>query len=95
MARYIDADALLKKAERVYNYGLAVSVDDIKDAPSVDVVEVKYGEWMPQETTFDCVSIAKCSACGEEYCISEVDYEDMRILYKYRPNCGAKMDGGK
>ena len=94
MARYIDADALIAKAERVYNYGLVVSVDDINDAPTViegivgeipsaDVAPVKHGEWLkanPYNRFMDC------SVCGF--------FQD-HTEFNYCPNCGARMDGGK
>lgn len=94
MARYIDANALLKKAERVYNYGLAVSVDEIKNAPSVvegiigeilsvEVSEVRHGEWIGN---WDY----SCSVCGK----IQPDF-DTNDPWNYCPNCGADMRGGK
>ena len=95
MARYIDADALIAKAERVYNYGLVVSVDDINDAPTViegivgeipsaDVAPVKHGEWVLNRTLIGDAVV--CSECGGK---------SYGKLHNYCPNCGAKMDGGK
>ena len=53
MARYIDADALIKSDESynpvkwTHEYGKVVKLDDIKNAPTADVVERKKGEWIP------------------------------------------------
>ena len=93
--RLIDANALLEKmqfrlpindkiseviAECVY-----IAVQCIKNAPTVDAVEVVHGRWerrvvdheLPYYFVNDC-SICGCS--GEDF-------------YFYCPNCGAKMDG--
>lgn len=57
---------------------------------TADVAEVKHGEWV-YDYTSECIPGTdatldyKCSECGDR------SAEE----YKYCPNCGAKMDGGK
>lgn len=78
MARYIDGTALLNK----YNCGNMTANEmyqALVEAPSVDVAEVKHGEWIEGKT------LEKCSVCGKK------GFPDWR----YCPRCGAKMDGGK
>lgn len=70
--------------------------DEINDSPAADVAEVVHGEWL--NFVGDYVT-AECSVCGE--CYDPSDYNDkehfdmFKQLYKYCPNCGAKMDGEK
>jgi hypothetical protein len=63
---------------------------------AADVEPVVRGEWL--NFVGDYVT-AECSVCGE--CYDPSDYNDkehfdmFKQLYKYCPNCGAKMDGEK
>jgi hypothetical protein len=102
--RLIDADAL--KASYVVTSTttnslchLYVSIEDINSAPTIDAVEVAYGEWIPADgvkskgkmigTTFVLLRYFpyKCSVCGAEV-------NDMpNSLYQFCPNCGADMRG--
>ena len=63
--------------------------DAIKEAPAVDVQEIKHGKWkLCYEDWRRQIAGDECSACGFQHygtCISH---------YHYCPNCGAKMDGG-
>lgn len=61
--------------------------EEIFDAPTADVVEVKKGKWIPYE--FGSERWHKCSVCGkaDEY-INERGIEAVR---KFCPNCGAEM----
>ena len=54
----------------------------IKDAPTVDAVEVVHGRW---DAVFEYEDFqhAYCSACGKR----------SEYMTNYCPNCGAKMDG--
>ena len=64
--------------------------------PVADVQEVKHGKW--QITEYDYYD---CSVCGNSYyngCESGAEArqrldERPYDVYKYCPNCGAKMDG--
>lgn len=88
MTKYIDADALCKG--RVSNDPVLIAV---KCEPAADVAEVVHGEWL--NFVGDYVT-AECSVCGE--CYDPSDFNDkehfdmFKQLYKYCPNCGAKMD---
>lgn len=84
--RYIDADALLAKQETLelpdpnggeYHIDI-IHANDVKRAPTADVVEVRHGEW---EVWGLCNP--KCSLC------KNYGYAKDR----YCPNCGARMDG--
>ena len=65
--------------------------------PPADVQEVKHGFWFFAEYEY-----FNCSVCGEAYyngCNSSAEARDCLKkeydLYRYCPNCGAKMDGEK
>ena len=72
----------------------ACSIDDmlgeIEDAPTADVEEVKHGKWefINQAENYlepPTGDMCKCSKCNFKIDVSET-------LFKYCPNCGAKMD---
>ena len=61
---------------------------------------VGHGVWIPSESDFDDDDTLfdveewcdwQCSACREDICYN--DPMPPRLLPKYCPNCGAKMDG--
>ena len=100
MSRYIDADNLHNaKFQDISGYGENVAYrvgwNDAIDAicenePSIDI-EPKRGEWKPFDLTWGR-SIWYCTACEES---TEVpcDIWKHKPIYKYCPNCGAKMKG--
>lgn len=67
----------------------------LRNYSTVDVQEIKYGEW-----TKDDSGGCYCSACGwyADYDYDYVTYVTNNGLgngdFNYCPNCGAKMDGG-
>ena len=63
----------------------------------MDTKEVRHGEWLETEQPngWTDVSCATCSVCGEDFVLGEMCMDDIRWGFKYCPNCGAKMDGGK
>ena len=64
-------------------------INSIDNAPTADVAEVKYGEWIKHfDDLFPAESTQECSVCHEEEFITLCNDN-------YCPNCGAKMDGGK
>lgn len=76
-------------------------LDEVDCFQPADVAPVVRSRWIPSGSDFDdddtlfdgeeCYDW-QCSACREDIC-----YEDpmpMKLLPNYRPNCGAKMDGG-
>ena len=71
------------------------------ELPTADVAPVVHAVWMPSESDFDDDDTLfdveewcdwQCSACREDICYD--DPMPIRLLPKYCPNCGAKMDGG-
>ena len=82
--RLIDGDALIKRLDYCVSQGLGSKIafmfkDMIDEAPTVDAVPVRHGEYIGTE--YEWV----CSECG---CV----FEDEEPKYRYCPNCGAKMD---
>ena len=62
----------------------------IKNAPTVDAVEVVHGEWSTIEDDYCGLVALHCSVCNQEWWFED----DAPIKhYHYCPNCGAKMDG--
>jgi hypothetical protein len=89
MARYVDVDGLGvgRKNRDVFNVpeladGWNSLFDLLEEAPTADVVEVKYGRWKGAG-----LGDYLCSECWEVYSGGNE--------FNYCPNCGAKMDGGK
>jgi hypothetical protein len=101
MARYIDADLLIKKVFPIglvsdgnYSINAKAVKKAIDNTPTADVVEVKHGEWISATPSggYDFY----CSCC-KEFAITYEDnnYREQYHLTNYCPNCGAKMDGKK
>lgn len=105
MSDYIDRAALgidfcrwnvFENKSYVDGWNAAVKI--LKEAPAVDVQEIKYGKWIEtQEPLGWCdVDCAECSVCHESWIIDEdSSIDDYECMWHYCPNCGAKMDGGK
>lgn len=97
MARYIDADVLMKELEREVELAddwktAHEIVNVVKYAPTVDVEPVKHGEWMGAE--YDGYADGNpvyyswmCSVCH-----AEVESEGEPPEFRYCPNCGARME---
>lgn len=94
---YIERSALLEEAKkRAKAFSSVLIYEAIKEAPAVDVEEVKYGEWL----YFECVAShdGAISGYGCSVCSAFVDENvfDTDEFHKKRcGNCGAKMDGKK
>ena len=54
--------------------------------PTVDAVPVVHGRW--EEDVYNEDSFWRCTACG-----FASEAHAANLLYKFCPNCGAKMDG--
>lgn len=53
--------------------------------------DTKYGHWVPIDEEIPCDEW-NCTACGERRTfVYPMDFDEMKELYKYCPNCGAKM----
>ena len=59
-------------------------VDIVKQLPSAE----RRGRWKPFDLTWGR-SVYTCTACGESF---EVPTEWGEPMYRFCPNCGAKMD---
>ena len=66
-------------------------VAGIKNLPAADAVEVVHAKWVEFENSIYDEVFYRCSSCGEDFCFVEGSPADN--LYKYCPNCGARMDG--
>ena len=105
MSDYIDRAALgidfcrwnvFENKSYVDGWNAAIKI--LKEAPAVDVQEIKHGKWIEtQEPLGWCdVDCAECSVCHESWIIDEdSSIDDYECMWHYCPNCGAKMDGGK
>ena len=100
MAEYIGREALCKIFENwrdahadvddEQGCGLLEDVICEVDAQTAaDVAPVVHGEWTFETATVNTLSRTKCNICGWWTLDPSVDG-----VYKYCPNCGAKMDGG-
>lgn len=76
-----------------YADGWNAAVKILMKAPTVDVQEVRHGEWKSFHSEDTLYGSYYCSACGHEQDIGMV--VSLTTEFKYCPNCGAKMDGGK
>ena len=61
----------------------------LKEAPTVDAVEVVHGRWIMGVDEGD-YEYGTCSVCG----YNEYNAFCCLLPHNYCPNCGAKMDGG-
>lgn len=86
MARYIDADLLIKnivKIEDLRTLSTKTIGEAISNTPTADVVEVRHGKW----ESFEIPHMMRCSECG----VSDLDIH--RTKFVFCPYCGARMDG--
>jgi hypothetical protein len=89
-SEYIERKALLKKAKELASgsFSTPLIISAIEDAPKVDVVEVKHGEWYLLK---NCANEGVyCSVCTKK--VYKTDYANQKIKSPFCPNCGAKMD---
>lgn len=84
MSGYIRKNDVLKLLKIAYNWA-SFAYDSIQKIPSADVAPVRHGEWSWR--TGNCY---KCTAC---YALTNVEQCMGEPIYKYCPNCGARMDG--
>ena len=103
MSRLIDADLIIAKIDGLeeeikekFGASFGSLVCDVStknwlnDAPTIDAVEVKHGEWVfSRGDGKTCVDGWTCSACGNSFHTNVPYFEE----FHYCPNCGAKMDG--
>nr|DAH31814.1 MAG TPA: Rubredoxin 2, ELECTRON TRANSPORT [Caudoviricetes sp.] len=91
MAVLMDAAPYFEKAAQM-----------LEKLPAADVVPVVHAMWILSESDFDDDDTLfdveewcdwQCSACREDICYD--DPMPLRLLPKFCPNCGAKMDGAE
>lgn len=73
----------------VYANGYEECVSRVEDFLAADVAPVRHGRWEYNAQTMHTQSLMRCSICGWWTLDPSVDG-----VYKYCPNCGARMDGG-
>ena len=63
----------------------------IKALPAADVAPVVHGEWLKNDDNvwWEGSETRFCSCCGQAINVECIPW------FKFCPNCGAKMDGGK
>jgi len=92
--RLLSASKLVTVLAKKYCNGM-IHYDDlmatIADVPTVDAVEVVHGKWVRRVVDISAPYCWKneCSICGFDICGLGDEY-----LFKFCPNCGAKMEGG-
>lgn len=84
MNRYIDADKLQETFKELHGGKRSLLIDT---EPTADVRENVKGEWMIGKGVINCSACKKCSW--------SMSFEDLVKSFKYCPNCGADMRGGK
>ena len=90
MSRLIDADALPSYTGTMMSASVIAMA--VKNAPTIDAVEVVHGEWKIYERP-NGGYYTGCSVCSFPLPTdSQLDFMD-ETDSKYCPNCGAKMDG--
>ena len=92
--RLIDADALKEKAffHEIDNVSY-VEEEDIDNAPTVDAVERKRGEWI-EENRRPKSMMFYCSECHRTAYDPQNHHSGRkRCRYAFCPNCGADMRG--
>ena len=89
--RQIDADALKKEFCKDIMGGLNWE-RIIDNAPTI---EERKGQWneILEPFGWDDIKSAQCSACGESY-PTDCGFDDIVEMFKYCPECGAKMEAG-
>ena len=104
MSRYINVDKFAEDARlrlckdchndngrRCFTCWVDDMLDEIEDAPTADVVEVRNGHWKhsTKEVGVELYHRWQCSECGRTVArLNESDVEDLPYCH-----CGAKMDG--
>ena len=77
-----------KEQNEFVNRGIKIAIRDIRKQPTADVQEVRHNKWEYEDSDIGWTDY-RCDSCGN--IITTVAEPD--DLYKYCPNCGAKMDG--
>lgn len=96
MAKYIKLDAIKARLEDLVGWcqdlrkpGLEQALAMLIEEPAADVAPVVHGRWEYTPQTFNTLGQIRCPFCAWWSLDQSIDG-----IYKYCPNCGAKMDGG-
>lgn len=59
--------------------------------------ERPHGEWIEvkEEVYYDYWTVCECSLCKHSWALGELSIEDIKDDYRFCPNCGADMRGGR
>lgn len=74
-----------------YADGWNAAVKVFKEAPAVDVQEIKHGEWIKYRPGNALDGAYFCSTCFKEQKMADGMITPLDRGYHYCPNCGAKM----
>lgn len=89
--------------ERIIDNAPTVPLPDFKEGYKQAILDGKtnfsrpQGKWDEIREPFgwDDILSARCSVCGESYPYPEdTGFNDIVEMFKYCPNCGAKMEAG-
>lgn len=92
MSEYIERKAVINKVSEIpahfdsgdIRYGIEIAIQAIKDTPVAYVAEITHGRWIYADGDVG-YSVYRCSECGKLITLDEEE------IYRYCPNCGAKM----
>lgn len=99
MARYIDANRLIKELFRWRNdevqkadfiNGIRTAISLTSWAPTADVQKVKHAHWECVSSNDNCYMCTGENGCGYPFLLKEGTPYDNNMIYC--PSCGAKMD---
>lgn len=90
MAKYIDQVDAIKAVneQNAFTMTRSALLDVLNSIPAADVVPVVHGRWEYTPQTFNTLGQIRCPFCAWWSLDQSIDG-----IYKYCPNCGAKMEG--
>lgn len=105
MAKYINLEELMQfpirhdhydkeHGSKDFIYGIETVLEYAENLPAADVAPVVHGRWEEMHYEggiLDGTNFDRCSVCGYERVF---DNPALKTVFKYCPNCGARMDGG-
>lgn len=70
----------------IYHRAFALGVESVAIKPP-------RGKWVEDVEPFgyDETAVAVCSVCRHSFILDEYTIDDVRLMFKYCPNCGADM----
>ena len=90
--RPVDADIIIQNLTGMKNYYDAIALDGmikaLKEAPTIEAAPVVHGEWILEREPDGTPYCYHCSVCDSDFMRINI-----KTVFPYCPNCGAKMDG--